>query len=78
MDIIQKSVKNLAFETSRLESKFDNFADKIDIIMKAINTELTYYIHLITSINSALDIADETIMELLNSIYTIGKRRIDS
>ena len=76
LDKIQKSVKNLAFETSRLESKFDNFADKIDIIMKAINTTMTYYLstaHLITSINSALDIADETIMELLNSITPLVK-----
>ena len=36
LDKIQKSVKNLAFETSRLESKFDNFAERIDTIMKAI------------------------------------------
>ena len=79
MDKIQKSVKNLAFQTSRLESKFDNFADRIDTIMKAINTTMTYYLstaHLITSINSALDIADDTIMELLNSITPLVQGKL--
>ena len=79
LDKIQKSVKNLAFQTSRLESKFDNFADRIDTIMKAINTTMTYYLstaHLITSINSALDIADDTIMELLNSITPLVQGKL--
>ena len=79
LDKIEKSVKNLAFQTSRLESKFDNFADRIDTIMKAINTTMTYYLstaHLITSINSALDIADETIMELLNSITPLVQGKL--
>ena len=71
LDKIQKSVDNLAFQTSRLESKLDNFTDNIDLILATMQKRMSYYIntaHLITSINSALDIADETIMELLNSI----------
>jgi hypothetical protein len=71
LDKIRKSVKNLAFRTSRLESNFDNYTEKVDLILKTMQNTLSYYVsatHMIPSINSALDFADDTIMELLHSI----------
>ena len=71
LDTIQKSVKNLAFQTSRLESNFDNYTEKIDLILKTMQNTMSYYVsatYMIASINSALDIADDAIMELLHSI----------
>lgn len=71
LDKIQKSVEKIAYNTSRLESKFDNFASTIDEITNWMNEEMDYYkkySYMITSVNSALTLADQTIMELLNSI----------
>ena len=71
LDKIRKSVKNLAFQTSRLDSKFANYTDKVDLILSTMQNTLSYYVsatHMIPSINSALDFADDTIMELLRSI----------
>ena len=71
LDKIRKSVKNLALQTSRLESNFANYTDKVDLILTTMQKTLSYYVsatHMIPSINSALDFADDTIMELLHSI----------
>ena len=71
LDKIQKSVDKVALRTSRLESKFANFTTHVDNIihwMKVDFSEDVDEIHMISSINSALDLANEGIMELLNSI----------
>ena len=76
LDKIQKSVENLAFRTSRLESNFDDYTQKVDLILNTMQKTMGYYInaaHMITSINSDLDFADDTIMELLNSITPLVK-----
>ena len=43
LDKIQKSVEKIAYNTSRLESKFDNFAATIDDILHWMNAEMDYY-----------------------------------
>ena len=71
LDKIQKTVNKIAYNTSRLESKFDNFTHTIDDIIQWMKKEMDYYKnydYMITSINSALSLADEAILELLNSI----------
>ena len=76
LDKIQKSVENLAFRTSRLESNFNDYTQKVDLILNTMQKTMGYYInaaHMIISINSALDFADDTIMELLNSITPLVK-----
>ena len=79
LDKIQKSVSNLAYRTSSLESNFANFTDNIDIILLKMQSELKYYKndnHMIVSINSALALADETIMELLSSITPLVQGKL--
>ena len=76
LDKIQKSVENIALRTSRLESNFENYTEKIDLVLNEMQNTLNYYIkasHMIASINSALDFADDTIMELLHSITPLVK-----
>ena len=71
LDKIQKTVNKIAYNTSRLESKFDNFTHTIDDIIQWMKKEMDYYKnydYMITSIDSALNLADEAILELLNSI----------
>jgi hypothetical protein len=79
LDKIQKTVENIAFRTSQLESNFDNYTEKIDSVLNAMQTTLNYYMkatHMIASINSALDFADDTIMELLHSITPLVKGQL--
>ena len=71
LDKIQKSVDKIAYKTSRLESKFANFTDNIDKIlhwMKIDFDDNVDQVHMFASIVSALDLADEAIKELLDSI----------
>ena len=79
LDKIQKSVENLAFRTSRLESNFEDYTQKVDLILNTMQKTMTYYVkaaHMITSINSALDFADDTIMELLRSITPLVRGQL--
>ena len=79
LDKIQKSVDKVAFRTSRLESKFANFTTHVDEIihwMKVDFSEDVDEVHMISSINSALDLANEGIMELLNSITPLVQGKL--
>ena len=79
LDKIQKSVENIALRTSRLESNFENYTEKIDLVLNEMQNTLDYYIkasHMIASINSALDFADNTIMELLHSITPLVRGQL--
>ena len=79
LDKVQKTVENIAFRTSRLESNFDNYTEKIDSVFNAMQKTLNYYMkatHMTASINSALDFADNTIMELLHSITPLVKGQL--
>ena len=79
LDKIQKSVDKVAFRTSRLESKFANFTTHIDEIihwMKVDFSEDVDKVHMIASINSALNLANEGIMELLNSITPLVQGKL--
>ena len=79
LDKIQKSVEKISYRTSRLESEFSNFTTQIDLILQRMKSELDYDIdkvHLISSINSALNLADETIMELLSSITPLVQGKL--
>ena len=79
LDKIQKSVEKISYRTSRLESEFTNFTTHIDLILHMMKTEMDHDIdkvHMITSINSALNLADETIMELLSSITPLVQGRL--
>ena len=79
LDKIQKSVDKVAFRTSRLESKFANFTTRIDEIihwMEVDFSENVDYVHMIASINSALDLANEGIIELLNSITPLVQGKL--
>ena len=79
LDKIQKSVDKIAYRTSRLESSFSNFTGKIEKILLIMKSEMKYYhdqLHMITSINSALNMADETIMELLNSVTPLVQGKL--
>ena len=79
LDKIQKSVEKISYRTSRLESEFTNFTTHIDSILHMMKTEMDHDIdkvHMITSINSALNLADETIMELLSSITPLVQGRL--
>ena len=71
LDKIQKSVTKLALRTSRLESKFHNFTSRLELIVKWMkqdfNTDVDQ-LHMVDSINAALNIANEAIMEILDSI----------
>ena len=71
LDKIQKSVDKVAFRTSRLESKFANFTNHIDEIIHWMEVDFSEdvdEVHMLASINSALSLANEGIVELLNSI----------
>ena len=71
LDKIQKSVEKISYRTSRLESEFSNFTTQIDLILHMMQSEMDSNIdkfHMVASINSALSLADDTIMELLTSI----------
>lgn len=79
LDKIQKSVDKVAFRTSRLESKFANFTTHIDKIihwMKVDFAEDVDEVHMIASINSALTIANDGILELLNSITPLVEGKL--
>ena len=79
LDKIQKSVDKVAFRTSRLESKFANFTTHIDEIiywMEIDFSEDVDEIHMIASINSALSLANEGILELLNSITPLVQGKL--
>ena len=76
LDKIQKSVDKIAFRTSRLESRFSNFTTQVDLILKIMQHDITHSkdeVHMIASLNSALNLADDTIMELLTSITPLIK-----
>ena len=71
LDKIQKSVDKLAFRTSRLESKTKGLSSKVDSILQWIDEDFQYYVgklYMVASVNAALDLADEAINEVLNSI----------
>ena len=79
LDKIQKSADNVAFRTSRLESKFANFTTHVDEIlhwMKVDFSEDVDEIHMISSINSTLDLANEGIMELLKSVIPLVQGKL--
>ena len=79
LDKIQKSVDKVAFRTSRLESKFTNFTTHIDEIihwMEEDFSENVDEVHMIASINSALSLANEGILELLNSITPLVQGKL--
>jgi hypothetical protein len=78
-DKIQKSVDKVAFRTSRLESKFANFTTRVDNIIHWIKVDFSKdvnEIHMISSINSTLDLANEGIMELLKSIIPLVQGKL--
>lgn len=71
LDKIQKSVTKLALRTSRLESKFHNFTSRLELIVKWMKQDFATdvdQLHMVDSINAALNIANEAIMEILDSI----------
>ena len=71
LDKIQKSVTKLALRTSRLESKFHNFTSRLELIVKWMKQDLNTdvdQLHMVDSINAALNIANEAITEILDSI----------
>ena len=71
LDKIQKSVEKVAVRTSRLESKTKDLSSKVDNILQWIDEDFQNYIgkiYMITSVNAALDLADEAINEILDSI----------
>ena len=79
LDKIQKSVDNVAFRTSRLESKFANFTTHIDEIIHLMEVDFSEdvdEVHMIASINSALSLANEGILELLNSITPLVQGKL--
>ena len=79
LDKIQKSVDKISYRTSRLESKFANFPTEIDLVLHWMKTDMDHNIdkaHLIASVDSALNLADETIMELLNSITPLVQGKL--
>ena len=68
---LQKTVKKIAFRTSRLESDFNNYTTSIDKVVAIMNKEFSHDIdelHFSTSLSHALDLADDEILELLSSI----------
>ena len=78
-DKIQKSVNKVTFRTSRLESKFANFTTRVDNIIHWIKVDFSKdvnAIHMISSINSTLDLANEGIMELLKSIIPLVQGKL--
>ena len=79
LDKIQKSVDKVAFRTSRLESQFANFTTHIDEIIHWMEVDFSEdvdEVHMIASINSALDLANERIVELLNSITPLVQGKL--
>jgi hypothetical protein len=79
LDKIQKSVEKVSYRTSRLESKFINFTEKIDKILHWMRKDMEHnqdQLYMLASINSALDLADETIKDLLNSITPLVQGKL--
>jgi len=79
LDKIQKSVDKIAYNTSRLEAKFGHFVQDIDQILTLMQDEMYYYksmSYFLTSVDSALSIADQTIVELLNSITPLVQGKL--
>ena len=79
LDKIQKSVKKVAFRTSRLESKFTNFTHNMDKILHWMKEDFKDDVdeaHMLASIVSALDLADEAIKQLLDSITPLVQGRL--
>ena len=79
LDKVQKSVSKLALRTSRLESKFQNFTSELELIMKFMKQDFdndVNQLHMIDSINSALNIANEAIMEILDSITPLVQGKL--
>ena len=79
LDKIQKSVDKISYRTSRLESKFTNFTTKIDLILHWMRTDMQHnhdQLYMVSSINSALNLADETIKDLLNSITPLVQGKL--
>ena len=71
IDKVQKRVDKILFKTSRLDSEFNNYTKNIDMILIDMKRSLVYDIsqaHHIVSITSAINIADNTISNLLASI----------
>ena len=71
LDKVQKSITNLALRTSRLETKFHNFTSELELILKWMKKDFDNDVdtlHMVDSINSALNVANEDIMEILDSI----------
>lgn len=71
LDKIQKSVDNISFRTSRLETDYNQFTTSIDKVLKVMNKEFNYYIdkvHFSASIDATLDLANDEVLELLSSI----------
>ena len=79
LDKIQQSVDKVAYRTSRLESKFANFTDNIDTILHWMKIDFEHNVdevHMLASIVSALDLANEAIMELLQSITPLVRGQL--
>ena len=79
LDKIQKSLDKLAFNTSRMESKFENYTNHIDEIIHWMEVDFSRDVdelHMIASINSALSLANDGILELLNSITPLVQGKL--
>ena len=77
--LIKLSVEKLAFRTSRLESKTVDLSSKVDSILEWMNEDFKAYVgklHMVASVNAALDLADEAIMEVLNSITPLVQGKL--
>ena len=77
--LIKLSVEKLAFRTSRLESKTVDLSTKVDSILEWMNEDFKAYVgklHMVASVNAALDLADKAIMEVLNSITPLVQGKL--
>ena len=71
LDKIEKSVEKISYRTSRLESQFQNYTENLDQILIEMENDLQYdmnKIHLIASVSSSLDLANDNLSKLLASI----------
>ena len=76
---LQKTVKKIAFRTSRLESDFNKYTTSIDKVVAIMNKEFDQDVdelHYSASLSAALDLADDEIVELLSSINPLIQGQI--
>ena len=76
LDKIEKSVTKISYRTSRLESQFKNYTENLDLMLVEMEKDLQYdmnKIHLIASVSSSLDLANDNLSKLLASITPLVK-----